>query len=206
MARSRLIQSRVLTSGLKRDIRKFEDGARKAADNAAERATSVSRATFRSRLSGRPTTNLSRPKRPSTQGAFASHVNWSPKGDGHSVALGVSELEGAAPYWIIQEIGTGKSANINKGSQGTGTRAPRSVSVRRQAGRILPRGLIWSGNNPPKDQVEPRQGRPGPRVGVIRNEIKGKGYVRIGGNAGFRLYDRELEEAWRGAFGHHPKR
>ena len=209
MGKTRLIKSGVLTRGIATDARIFTEGAHAAARMAAEKATTESREIFNRRLSKRPNTNLARPSRPTTKGKFASHIAWTATKDAErdGFKADTERLSAAAPYWLVQEIGSGASASIGKVRGGQGRSGPRekgNITIPKQAGRILPRGLVWSGNNPPNDQIEPRQGRPGPRI-TIRNEIKGKGYMRIGGNAGFALYKLEMEKAFRRAFGHHPK-
>lgn len=115
-----------------------------------------------------------------------------------------------APYWLIQEIGTGMSAKVAAGGLGglrggqgrSGPRAAGNVRVRSQVGRRIPSGLVWSGNRVGQDQIVPG---PAEAPIVIRREIRGKHYLRTGGRAGFRLYEREMDDAFRRAFGHNPR-
>lgn len=206
--RSRLIgRGGALGADLRDDINYFERESKQAARTAAMRATSSSRARFLSRLQGRPTT-APRPGRPTTQGAFADHIEWSPVGHGHRVSAQIGKLQRVAPYWLVQEIGTGSSAKVATGGLGnlrggqgrSGPRLSGNVRVRSQAGRRIPSGLVWSGNRVGQDQIVPG---PAERPIVIRQEIRGKHYLRTGGNAGFRLYEAELYQAWARAFGHH---
>lgn len=118
------------------------------------------------------------------------------------VRLERGRLDSAAPYWLIQEIGTGKSRRLaeitDKGSQ-------RSVEVAipSQVGRKISRGLAWENGgrlHPPsrgryqKDQLtvssgkvlhsqnqSRRKSQPGRAFKItIKKEIKGKGFVDTG--------------------------
>ena len=205
----RLIDHQTLSGGMARRTQSFERQARRAAHHAATRATDASRARFLGRLSGRPTTKP-RPGRPTTRGAFADHVAWRPIDGGHRVGVDVVELQRVAPYWLIQEIGTGMSAKVAHGGLGrlrggqgrSGPREPGNVKIKSQVGRRIPSGLVWSGSRVGQDQIVP-----GPQTApiVIRSEIPGKHYLRTGGNRGFALYERELEQIFFHEFGDHPK-
>lgn len=205
MARSRVIDRGTLSRGLRDDVQFFEREAQRAAREAAMRATSVSRERFLSRLSGRSTV-APRPGRPTTQGTFADHIEWTPVADGHRVSAQVGRLQRVAPYWLIQEIGTGKSAKIASGGLGhlrggqgrSGPRESGNVRVRSQAGRRIPSGLVWSGNSVGQDQIVPG---PAERPITIRREIRGKHYLRTGGRAGFRRYEASMLNAAEKAFG-----
>lgn len=219
MARSRIIDRGSLGKGMRENIDWFDRMARRAASEAAARATEKSRARFISKLGNETTsgrrgprpTVAPRPGRPTTQGAFASHIEWALVGDGHRVSAQAGKLQRAAPYWLVLEIGTGSSAKVATGGLGQlrggqGRNAPReagNVSVKSQVGRRLPRSLHWSGTTG-TDQLIPG---PSMKPLTIKEEIKGKHYLREGGNAGFRRYEAELDRAWRSraSFGHHPK-
>lgn len=126
------------------------------------------------------------------------------------VRLDLEALQRVAPYWLIQEIGTGKNATVEAPGRGQqGAQAIMHdvlhvgpVKVKSQAGRKIPSGLVWSGTGG-NDQIVP-----GPRTQpiTIRREIEGKHYLRTGGKQGFNRYTVELENAFRNAFDHHPKR
>lgn len=207
---ARLIDRQTLTRGLKAEIDAFEDMTARSARRAARVATQSSQQRWRSKLSKRATTGP-RPRRPTTQGTFANFISWQPVADGQRVSAQVGKLAKVAPYWLIQEIGTGKSAKVAVGGKGRlrggqgrdGPREQGNVSVKPQAGRPIPSGLVWGGNNPKTDQIIP-----GPRRKpiVIKEEIKGKHYLRTGGNAGFAVFHQDLGNDFRSAFGGHPKR
>jgi hypothetical protein len=192
----RFIDRQTLNKGLHDDMNRFLADSRQASIAAAEEATKKSRQVFNSRLSKRPPVQK-RDGRPTTGGNFDSYIDWRPVRDGHAVRVNIEKLERAAPYWLIQEIGTGPDSNYTMKDRDTQT----SVSVKSQRGRRLPGSLHWEGAPPTGQLVEGRRAHPG----TITTEIKGKGYIRIGGNRGFRVYDSEMEKAFRRAFGHHPK-
>lgn len=201
MTRTNLVdRTQALNGGLRRDIRFFEQGVQQAQNEAALHATMTSRARFASRLSGRPVTDP-RPGRPTTQGAFANYINWTPDGRG-GVKADTASLQAAAPYWLVQEVGTerGRSAKALRAGP-NGPEVAFVAGVPRQAGRIIPSGLTWSGNTG-NDQIMPGPWR---QPITIRREIKGKHYLRTGGKQGFARYERKLEDAFFSAFGHHPK-
>jgi len=207
-----------LAGGIWRRGQQLERAEREIAQAAAMQATAKSRARFTSKLGvgaygsggkGRPTV-APRPGRPTTQGAFASHIAWSPSPTG--VEMRVDQLQKVAPYWLIQEIGTGSSAKVARGGLGklrggqgrSGPREAGNVSVKSQAGRRLPRSLHWGlgSGKPGTDQLIP-----GPSIVPmrIREEIRGKHYIQRGGVLGFALYERELEQAFLRIFGDHPR-
>lgn len=184
---------------LRRAAREFEKSHDRAINRAVQTATTRSRAQFRSSLSGRAHAPA-RPDRPTTDGHFAQLIRWgrqdgragsmraaSSAGDTY-VAFQLEELEGRAPYWLIQEIGTGETATIlDRGER---------RSVRAQRGRKIPRTMVWAdaagnyeaprgdlGNQqlmsykdvvgaPLKMDLEPTR---------IRKEIEGKHYIQAGG-------------------------
>ena len=195
-------QRQALNRGLRRDIEHFETGLNQARHEAAARATERSRNRFTRLLSGRPTTDPRR-GRPTTGGTFASYINWVPDSRG-GVQADIVSLQAAAPYWLVQEVGTerGRSARALRAGP-EGPEVAFVAGVPRQAGRVIPSGLVWSGSNPPNDQIVRGPWR---QPITIRREITGKHYLRTGGKLGFRHYERVLEKAFFSAFGHHPKR
>lgn len=210
MTRTRLRGQGILRRHLREDVESLERQVRLAQRAAADTATEASRSRFKSKLVGRPSVPP-RPGRRTTQGTFPSHIKWVP--DGELVRLSTEELDAvAAEFWLIQEIGTGKTAQMSR----TGDRPSTSVSVRPQGGRRIPSGLVWSGVARPAQGLDGKRAEgpgghdqivPGPwgQPITIRREIRGKNYIRTGGNRGFRTYDIALEKAFKKAFGHHPK-
>lgn len=183
--------------------KEFREEAVRLHDRAAQQATTASRRTFTSRLSGRPSSTNK--DRASTNGAFGSLIRWErqeSRGKGTFVAFQVDELAGRAPYWLIQEIGTGESATILDTGE--------TRSVKSQAGRLISRYLVWADaaatyEVPLGDQVRANLNigkqqlysvrdvknapfAPDLEPQRIRNEIEGKHYIQSGG----RQANREL--------------
>lgn len=178
---------------------------------AAQRATAISRSTFQSKLSGRPHVPP-RPGRPTTGGQFPNLLQWTPQQtqEGTFVAFNLGQLAGRAPYWLIQEIGTGRSATILN----TGER----VGVRSQVGRPIPRTLSWADASASYDVPLSERTRQAPQQLMsvrdvknaplmmdlepqrIRKEIEGKHYIRDGGMHANREYQLSLESLARRAF------
>ena len=171
---------------------------------AAKIATDVSRFTFDSKLSGRA---LAPPRvgRATTGGQFASDLLWTkaPGSKDISISFDQTKIEAAAPYWFIQEIGTGQTANV----LGTAVRLIVGPSVPTQVGRRISGALVWANGaggqavSPQTgvgtDQLYPRGDVNGGfvvkgRTGTIRREIKGKHFIRDGGAQGFRALDSGL--------------
>lgn len=200
-----LLQRFDLVKEIQRRADEFERYSQVDAQLAASKATRVSRSHFESRLVGR-TTVPSRPGRESTQGNFANFIQWRPVGTGHIIELDVKKLPS---YWLVQEIGTGRSAQVSGVNPSGDVRAPLAATVKTQVGRRLPAGLVWSGMNPGTDQIIPRSDLGGAgsfkrdaqgnyarfkRI-KITEEIKGKHYVGVGGRAGMRDYRSNVKKA-----------
>lgn len=215
-----------LDKGLRNDIKRFEKEARSAAKHAATAATKGSRSQYETSSDlgrSRRATMKPRPTRPTTEGTFASHIKWQPTNNPYMVSIGAAELQKAAPYWLIQEIGTGKSAQMGKaglhkarGGQGRhGARQPGNITIKSQKGRRIDVGLVWTGGDGKKtdnlahrsDHI-PGPGEKSPPRGEprITKEIKGKHYIRTGGLRGRTAYKEGLKAAFKSAFGHHSKR
>lgn len=180
-------------------------------DQAAQRATTISRNTFQSKLSGRPPAK-SRPGRPTTSGGFPNLLQWRPvkAREGTYVAFNLTQLEGRAPYWLIQEIGTDSSATILD----TGERR----AVKSQAGRVISRNLVWAdaaatynvplsqrARTSPEQLMSVRDVKNAPLAmdlepQRIRKEIEGKHYIRDGGMHANREYRLSLESLARRTF------
>lgn len=174
---------------------------------AAAVATDESKYTFLRQLNARNRPHAApRSGRPTTGGTFDQLIRWRPDGRGN-IAFDFQGLKGAAPYFLIQEIGTGKTATILN-PQGT-------VTVRSQVGRTISANLYWA-SGPGGNAVAPRSGASGDQIYAaaelnastlarvpqrrkrIRREIKGKHYIQIGGRAGYlELRTRLTDEAKR---------
>lgn len=175
---------------LERNLRNFTKRHERAMNRAVQTATTRSRAQFQSRLSGRPHVPA-RPGRPTTGGNFGRMIKWQRErlGKHEYVAFQEEDLAARAPYWLIQEIGTGQSAMI------TDIQTP--VSVRSQRGRRISPSLTFAdaqGNYAP-----PQPGRQDQQIRslsdvkmapfradldaiVIKREIEGKHFIRDGGH------------------------
>lgn len=171
--------------------------------DAAKTATQVSRAVFTRQLGHRPVAQP-RQGRPTTGGAFAQFIEWTPANNG-TIGFDLQLLRGAAPYFLIQEIGTGKSATILNPA---GT-----VAVRSQVGRQISANLYWA-TGAGANAVGARTGANRDQLYLaaelnaatlaavprrrkrIRREIHGKHYLQAGGRAGFlELRTRLADEA-----------
>ena len=129
------------------------------------------------------------------------------------VEFDMAQADRAAPWWIVQEIGTGKRATIGAGKTTFGR------SVRSQKGRLIPNSLAWS-TAPGGTYSAPRsheRGAPsneqlqlainlrgvpnlaGRRL-FIRNEIPAQHFVKQGADKGFGGYRRSVLSAARAAF------
>lgn len=122
---------------LHRGAQEMRKGNQRALNRAAQQATTRSRAVFQGSLSGRPHVPK-REGRPTTGGGFTRIIRWQKeqRQSGTFVAFQIEELEGRAPYWLIQEIGTGKAATILDTGEG--------VSVQSQRGRLISPSLVWA--------------------------------------------------------------
>lgn len=191
--------------------RAFGQKAADIEDAAAERATEASQGRFRAQLSGRP---LAPPRRggrygrPTTEGTFADRLLWEPDGDGN-VEFDIRKIRSAAPYFIIQEIGTAATANcLNPAG---------TFVVRSQIGRRISSNLFWAsgpggqalnaargvGNDQlyyARDLDQNSIGQVRKRRKRIRREIKGKHYLQYGGIEGFRVLAKGLNEEARRIF------
>lgn len=174
---------------------------------AAAVATDESKYTFLRQLNARNRPHAApRTGRPTTGGTFDQLIRWRPDGRGN-ISFDFQSLKRAAPYFLIQEIGTGQTANILN-PQGT-------VTVHSQIGRTISANLYWAGGSG-GSAVGPRSGASGDQLYAaaelnastlarvphrrkrIRREIKGKHYIQSGGRAGYlQLRTRLTDEAKR---------
>lgn len=192
---------------LSRGVREFKRGQSRALNRARQVATTQSRATFQSSLSGRPHVPK-REGRPTTGGRFGKMLLWEKEEqDGETfVAFQVSELEGQAPYWLIQEIGTGESAMILDRRQ--------TVSVKSQRGRLISPTLTWADAQGNYDVSQGRRDQQLRSLQDVKNaplridmdelrikkEIEGKHYIREGGMQANTQYQASLLELARRTF------
>lgn len=178
--------------GLHTKLTKFAAADIAAQRAAAAKATAVARASFKRRRDLAPV----RPGR-SGQGKMTSFIQFSRLANESGVALKIKDLDKAAPHWIIQEVGTGNTANIMRAANG-GPTTTRVATIPSQKGRIISAGLVWAAQGryvAPSpgggtDQLVPRIG-PAHRTKTplrIKREIEGQGFVKKGSTEGFREY------------------
>lgn len=150
------LENRGTLRNVRRDVAKFRQANKRVQAQSAAFATGVSRDTFKRKLSGRPSIP-GRQGRPTTGGQFDRLIRWEAESsDGFDfVQFQIAILENEAPYWLIQEIGTGESGRILDDSlsgllaRGGGPgQLPQGgsgiVSVKAQSGRLISRYLTWS--------------------------------------------------------------
>lgn len=170
----------------------FSKAVRQREAEAAREATAVSRSVFTSKLSARPLVGP-RMGRPTTGGNFAQDIEWKPAGNG-TVEVNVRKLP---RYWLINEIGTGQSANIANPQM--------SVIVPTQVGRFIRNSLVFANGGVAFAPSAARRGMDQlmyatdvslngvrPRRIRIRKEIKGKHYLRDGGAQGFGMFQKKI--------------
>jgi hypothetical protein len=185
-----------------RVARSFTERIPKHEEEAAAAATKQSKVIYE-RWKGHRPEAPERAGRPTTQGQFPGFLRWNRDARGN-IRFDSADLETRAPYWLIQEVGTGQSARIlNPAGE---------VSVRSQIGRRIPLSLQWAdsqGSEPTRGSTAfggfqqlylthlfgpDKDGNPRKpvRAGRIRREIKGKHYLRDGGLLGMSTLRREL--------------
>lgn len=182
-------------------VQKFKDAITAREAEAAKAATFTSRVTFDSRLK-RPIAPP-RPGRPNaTGGQFTSFLKWEPsKGHKGFIEFDTATMQKVAPYFLIQEIGTNRTATI--------LNPPGQVTVRSQIGRTIPFNLYWA-SGPGGSASDARTGASGEQLYLakdinaaslknvrsrrkrIRREIKGRHYLQAGGAEGFRYLGQNL--------------
>lgn len=208
---------KIVGARMNRVLDQFIAGDLKAMDDAAAKATTVSRSTWNSRTNRRNPGGLGAfLGRETTGGKLASTVKWGRTVKGE-VALNYQQLNRTAPHWIIQEIGTGKRANViapgRAAPAGRPTPGGQFVrTVKAQRGRRIPGSLVFATKggvySPPpgsgREQLYLRSMVKGAPVHAstmtIRREIKGQHFVQKGGQAGFRQYKKDTLAAARRAF------
>lgn len=214
---------RRLLENMKRLQEKHDEELARAADSATE----VSRRTFASKRSGRPFAAPRRGRR-TTRGRFESHIAWLDlPGPWSFVIFDEDELEDAAPYYLINEVGTGSRATRYR-HKPDGTLVAEPIGFASQKGRYIKPGLVWAdGGNavrPSRARYGQDQLHPAARVSVaktsrgttrrkraavnplrtprvrISKEIEPKHYIREGGKAGYAQYSTSIRSAARNTF------
>lgn len=184
----------------RRQARTFRAAIKQREQEAAALATTVSRGTFASRIP-RPVAPP-RPGRPTTGGLFTDYIKWeTSKSHKGFIDFDSGTMKAKAPYWLIQEIGTNRTATI--------LNPPGSVSVRSQIGRTIPFNLYWA-SGVGGTATDARTGAFGQQLYLatevnaaslkkvkgrrkrIRREIKGRHYLQAGGAEGFRYLGETL--------------
>lgn len=182
-------------------------GAQSAAREAATVATAATQASWNSQLSGRPVDRRTGPGRPTTQGKGDSLLTWRATQD-NGVVFNWAGATTAMPYLIIQEAGTGRSANITDPVGGVN----RKYTIPSQRGRFISPRLLWSdgvggspqrGNAQGKGQLYPASVLNPADVANfrssrkrIRREIRGKHAIQDGGTAGFQRFEGRIASEW----------
>lgn len=185
-------------------INAFEAAHQAALARAAATATDRSRSVFRAGLSGRPHDRPGSGWRPTTNGRFDTHIKWAVNNG--AVRFNAAPLKAKAPYYLIQEIGTGSSATAYGTTVNNGKiSGSASISIKSQKGRFISPRLLWGtslGGAPTRsfgstgtDQLYPASLLDPSRVlnfrssrKKIRREIKAKQYIAKGGRTGFYQY------------------
>jgi hypothetical protein len=180
-------------------LSQFRTAAANREVQAANAATDLSRSTFQSRLSGRP---LAPPRtgRPTTLGSFASDLLWEPDHRNNSIVFDSQRIRARAPYYLIQEIGTGQVARV--------LNPPGTLTIPSQRGRLIKNGLLQWASGPGAAASPPGRGGGLEQLYLvtdlnnathrtrrmrIRREIRGKHYLRDGGIEGFRVLSEGLK-------------
>ena len=182
---------------------------------AADTATTVTRAHFKPKRPGGVPARAGR----AASGQMLAGLRWVTKPTTGMVAFDTAEADSKAPFWIIQEIGTGQSATLRQGGSANpvGRPAVGATYVRTvptQIGRAIPRSLVWAtgpgGTYSPAGAGSGQQlylrakvkGAPqGPgRSTFIGREIHGQHFVQRGGTEAFREYRSSVLAAARRAF------
>jgi hypothetical protein len=199
-ARGRRFMAMTAPNGL---IAQFLTAATKRETQAAKVATDESRSVFQNspNRSRRP---LAPPRkgRPTTAGAFPTLLHWLPDHQNNRIKFDVAAIRSAAPYYLIQEIGTNRTATI--------LNPPGSITVPSQAGRLIKSiSLYWAPGPGGQPSSPSRRGGGLEQLYLatdlkmgqfsrtrrmrIRREIKGKHYLRDGGIQGFRTLSTGLQ-------------
>lgn len=202
-------------SGLDRRLRKMNADIDRAKVKAANTATRVSLKTITHKRAIAP------PRPGRNQERIEKVLKWYPVANENAVSLNSQDLNKRAKHWIIQEIGTNRSAFIYVGPDRIFTR-----TIPSQKGRRISSGLVWatkggelavpgSSRNQQLFLRSKVEGAPGVRRHVrtsddiasrrvstmrIRKEIPGQGFVQAGGKAGFREYRKSVLAAARSQF------
>jgi len=218
VVRPKLLGADLLTK-LEKRVEKMADEIDAALPSAAAKATAESRRIFQTEQAktGRPSIPARKGRR-TTRGNFAKSIHWVPGTDagGYGVVnLDIAAMEaaygGGVPIWLINEIGTGASAFMERPDPNASVQA-RRVQVKSQVGRAIPFGLAWGtatgkfvrpggGTKQQLYPVSTLRGVPADRTRIrISEEIKPKHYLRDGGTEGFRQFEQSALAAAYAAF------
>jgi len=205
-------------SGLNKRLKALLDAEQRAKQMAARAATTSTRANFRYRREAIEP----RRGRSSTGGRMKQHLEWTVRND--RVEFDIDKADTMVRHWIIHEIGTGQRATIRKAAEANPLGRPKKGAtyirtVKSQRGRRISGGLVFATggrySQPGARRDEqlhwaskvlgvPHWGRaPGARQAAsirIRREIEGQGFVKKGGEHGFREYEQSVLAAARQAF------
>lgn len=200
----------------------FQKAVHTVSLNAAQVARLAAVDRFNSRLSGRPYAPP-RVGRPTTQGQFATNINYVYDHRSGLINLDLRRLEAAAPYYLINEVGTNQQVTMqwNVPASGGGfTPKSRSETIASQKGRQIgyrmgargPQNLLWASGPGAQgssghggmgsDQIYPRslllaQNVSHRRRIIINREIRGKHYLKTGAETGMNVYRRGIQKAVR---------
>lgn len=192
--------SGILEQGIRDRLTRFAAADVAAQRAAAATATSTAQASFKRKRDIAPV----RPGR-SGRGQMTQSIKFSRVANQSAVALRIGDLDKAAPHWIIQEIGTGQSANIFRAEE-DGPQVGRVATVPAQRGRRISSGLAWASQGryvPPNaaggtENLFPRIGGSNARgTMTIKREIEGQHFIKKGSEAGFREYQTSVLAAAR---------
>jgi len=196
--------------GLDRRIKQFVDAEQRARTMAARAATTSTRANVTYRRDIIPP----RPGRSSTGGRMKQALQWEPKNG--MVEFDMAKADREAPHWIIQNVGTGRSATLKKANVSNPTGRPKKGATYKrripsQVGRPIAPGLVFatggrysqpgSRRNEQLHLISSVSGAPTVPVRMrIQKEIPPQRFVQRGGEHGFREYKQGVLAAARQAF------
>lgn len=157
----RVRRSTFKTNTLQR-LAAFEQAERSVTRKAAAEANRVSKAKAKAVRPPAPP----RKGRMNVPGALADNIEWVANNQTGGVALNRKRLDSKVPWWVVQEIGTGRRATIKVGKRSStgrtgagggtgntrgrptnasrGARGSNFIQVESQIGRIIPGHLVWA--------------------------------------------------------------
>lgn len=217
-ARLTLPNGDVLGRAMTDRCRRLADAEAAARTTAAQTATNATRKAF---TYHRAVDVPARKGRDHPPGAMLAGLRWTTSSAG-GVDFDIAEADRVAPYWIIQEIGTGQKATIKRGGDPNPRgRAPAGNTyirtVRSAIGRRIPANLVWAtgagGHYEPPGAGQGQQlylratvrGAPiwegrAKDLMYITREVEGQHFVQKGGRVGFTEYRNSVLGAARKIF------